>query len=295
MEKRIVLIVLFSLVQINCISQNLIGKIIDSITLKPIAYVNITYVERNLGTNTNENGEFSLNDINVNKKLQISHVGYLTKKINLSVFKEKKTHLIEIKLISKQEELEEIIITHIKKKYSSNKNLGISKNLKIRTGFPLGYEFSNYIKNPYNKKGKLVSIILNLNKRKEYDNLCSYNIKFYKYDEINKSPGEEMFFENLIIHPQNKSYKLKIDVEDLNIDFEKNGICIGVTILDTSKKKLNETMSKNAPYINFTLTEKEILTWTRFRDKQWKVATTKSPTNEKYINSMINIDVKIEK
>jgi len=97
---------------------------------------------------------------------------------------------------------------------------------------------------------------------------------------------------------------LKIDVDSLSIKFPKDGICIGVEIANTEYLKPKMSMAYVAPYINFTQTDMQILTWKRFKGNTWNVDTHKTsnridwlrPNIDKdYMNAMINIEAKIEK
>ncbi|TDE00362.1 carboxypeptidase-like regulatory domain-containing protein [Flavobacterium sandaracinum] len=276
-------------------SQVIKGKVIDSLTKKPIELANITFVKKDLGVNSDKDGIFKIKVKDALDELQISSVGYNKKTLSLLPFNESKVYNIEIELSPKIEKLEGVIISNKKKNYSSIKTFGLIKKLKVRSGFPFGYEFCNYIKNPTHKKGKIKSIILSLNEKKEADFLATYNIKFYEYDSINKQPGEELYFENLIVAPQNKTYRLKIDVESLKIKLPQSGICVGVEIVNTKYNQEISSMSKIAPSINFTHTKMEILTWTRFRSKRWIVGTHKSQVKDAFVNAMINIEVQLEK
>jgi len=282
------------LISLNTFSQIVKGKIVDSLTNKPIEYANIVLINRDYGTYSNKKGQFSIDIKEEDKKLLISSIGYKNK-----IFDIKKNALdtIMISLNEEIERLNEVIISAKKIKHTSIKKLGLNKRLKVRTSLPFGYEFSNLIKNPFNKRGILKTVILSLNKVKTYDYLSSYNIKFYEYNEYTKNPGDLLHFENLIITPKNKTYKLKIDVDELKIPFPENGICIGVEIVNTQYEKPIKSMAYMAPKINFTHTkEKEILTWSRYRNKNWKVRTRKSQVKKNnYINGEINLEVKIQK
>ena len=138
-------------------------------------------------------------------------------------------------------------------------------------------------------------VILNLNKSKEYDYLATYNIKFYEYNSVNKEPGELLYFKKLVINPENKTYELKIDVEELGITFPKNGICIGVEIVNDKYEQPTKSMAIIAPKINFTHTDLKLLTWSRFRNKEWKSHTRKSPVAKGFINGLVKIMVKFKK
>ena len=277
-------------------AQTFSGKVIDSLTNQPIEYANITLLNRDYETYSNSFGSFS---IDVNEKdeiLLISSVGYKNKTIALKDYREDK-NTINVYLAEDVDLLDEVFISTKKLKYTSAKTLGLNKKLKARTSFPFGYEFTNYIANPYKKNGIVNTVIISLNKQKEYDYLASFNIKFYEYDTRTQKPGALIHHDNLIIHPENKTYKLTLDVEELDIPFLENGICIGVEILNTKYEEPTKFMAKMAPKINFTHTkEKKILTWSRFRNKDWKIYTRQSRARKKdFINGEINIEVKIEK
>lgn len=293
MKLHLKIILLF--ISLKSYSQIINGRIIDSITKEPIEFANVTFLHRDLGVSSDDLGLFKIKIIDNKDNLQISSVGYQKKFFNLSEFNEDKIYTVDIELAPKTEKLEEVVIINKKINYTGLKTLGLSKKLKVRTGFPFGYEFCNYIKNPTNKKGKIKNIILSLNEKKDFDYIATYNIKFYEYDSINKKPGEEIYFENLIIEPQNKTYKLKIDVDSLKIKLPANGVCIGVEILNTKYKENIKTMSIIAPSINFTHTQMEVLTWNRYRSKKWIVGTHKSQVKDSFVNAMINIEVQIEK
>lgn len=292
---KCIIILTMIFVNMKTCSQTLKGRLIDSITKKPIELANITFVKKDLGVNSDLNGNFKIKIKDKSDNLQISSVGYNKKIINLSKFNETLDYAVDIELSPKIEKLEEVLISNKKKKYSSIKILGLNKKLKIRSGFPFGYEFCNFIKNPLNKNGKIKSIILSLNEKKDFDYLATYNIRFYEFDSINRTPGEELYFENLIVEPQNKTYKLKINIDALKIKLPKKGICIGVEIINSKYNEEISSMSKIAPNINFTHTKMEILTWTRFRSKKWIVGTHKSQIKDAFVNAMINIEVQIEK
>ena len=285
---------MFLLVSLNCFSQTVTGKIIDSLTNSPIAYANIVLLNRDHGTYSNENGVFTIDTKEDDKKLVISAIGYRKKQLD----HEKITSdTLTIALNQKIERLEEVLITTEKVTYSNSKTLGLNQKLKIRTSLPFGYEFANLIKNPFDKEGKLETITISLNKANTYDYLASYNIKFYAYDEQTKQPGNLIYHENLIVTPENKTYKLKLDVSELKIPFPKNGICIGVEIINIQYDTPIKTMAQMAPKINFTHTKTSaLLTWSRYRNKNWKIRTRKSHVKKGHFsNGGININVRIKK
>jgi hypothetical protein len=76
------------------------------------------------------------------------------------------------------------------------------------------------LKNPLNKTAKEHNFELKW--KKDFDYLATYNIRFYEFDSINRTPGEELYFENLIVEPtKNKTYKLKINIDVLKLNYLK--------------------------------------------------------------------------
>ena len=285
-------------------AQGISGIVIDSITHKPIELANIIFIKTSNGIYTDSNGFFKINSNENKLKLQISSVGYKNKIIDLSNLLESEKKLINIVLVPKIEVLKEVNIIRKKINYTNAKTLGSKKKFKTSCAFQFGTEICNLIKNPFNKNGKIKTVILSLSKMEVLDYLAVFNIKFYKYDTFNNMPGEEIYFKNLVVRPKNKTYKLKIDVDSLSIKFPKDGICIGVEIANTEYLKPKMSMAYVAPYINFTQTDMQILTWKRFKGNTWNVDTHKTsnridwlrPNIDKdYMNAMINIEAKIEK
>lgn len=290
---KYLLFTMFLLVSFNCLSQTITGKIIDSLTNSPIEYANVVLLNRDYGTYSNENGVFTMDTKGDDKKLVISAIGYCNKQLDLEKIT---SDTLTIALNQKIEQLEEVLITTEKATYSSSKTLGLNQKLKIRTSLPFGYEFTNLIKNPFYKSGILETVIISLNKATTYDYLASYNIKFYEYNEETKQPGDVLYYKNLIVTPENKTYKLKIDVSDLKIPFSKNGICIGVEIINTQYDTPIKTMAQMAPKINFTHTKAPtLLTWSRYRNKNWKIRTRKSHVKKGHFsNGGINVNVNVK-
>ena len=289
--KKTIIILLTSLFFVNINAQKKIeSKIKDSITQKSIPYVNIAYLNLNIGTMSDEKGYFNLKKIDTLKYIQISSLGYESKIVNI-----KRIDSI-IFLQPKIETLNEIVVYGKNIDYNKNIRLGLNQSFnKIKTSLPFGYEFSAFIENKYKKRGIIKEVFLNLNKTNEYDFIATYNIKFYRYDSIRKEPGELLSEKNIFVKPKNKTYILKINVENLNISLPKNGICVGVELVNIENFKVN-SMSKIAPQINFTHTEKINLTWSRFMNKKWSIRTRQSMANKnKYINANINITALIER
>jgi hypothetical protein len=279
-------------------SQTLKGIVSDSLTNKPLPFVNITFIDKDFGVYTNENGSYQIKIIDSICRIQISSVGYFTKLIDIKNKNISKEIKLDIYLVPKTEELEEIVLSNKVIKYSNKKYLGLKKKSKVRSSFQFGTELCSLIKNPYNKNGKVESVILSLSKSlSKPDYICAYNIKFYEYDQKTKLPGKELYYDNLIIEPVDKTYNLKINLDSIDIDFPKNGICIGVEIANTKYVNPKSSGAFIAPSINFTesMEDTSVLSWIRYRNKNWIINTQKTPhSNNNNVNSLVNIVVRIE-
>tara|TARA_R110000868_G_scaffold371395_1_gene634960 strand:+ start:108 stop:998 length:891 start_codon:yes stop_codon:yes gene_type:complete len=264
------------------------GIIKDSITKNNIPFVNVAYEALNVGTMSNNEGYFNLKKIDSLKFIQISSVGYESKRVNIATLSK------IIYLRPKIESLEEVVINSKQLKYTKNIKLGLKQTLKIRTGLPFGYEFSSYIENTAKKRGLIKEVILNLNKAPTYDFLATYNVKFYNFDSIKKQPGKLIYNENIFITPENRTYILKIDVEKLRIKLPIEGICIGIEVVNKENYKIT-SMSTIAPKINFTHTKQKYSTWLRFMNKNWILSTNESHAKKGiFVNANINITALIE-
>ncbi|WP_176420227.1 carboxypeptidase-like regulatory domain-containing protein [Lutibacter flavus] len=94
------------------------GLIIDANTQKPIEFVNIGIVNKNLGTVSDLQGEFDFNvpKASINDSITISHINYYAVKIPIHKVK---NHIITLK--PRTNELSEIMLTNKKKKRKEKK------------------------------------------------------------------------------------------------------------------------------------------------------------------------------
>jgi hypothetical protein len=150
--------------------------IIDSETKEKIPYVNIWVVNENIGTTSNEKGEFELK-IDTPKIILFSAIGFQTKKVSSDSIR----NILELKPAIN--ELDEIIINS--KKLAKELTIGEFKKSKINSYFACGgtpwvsaryFEFKeNYKRTPFIEKIKI------LTKSKIKDS--KFNIRLYNTNE----------------------------------------------------------------------------------------------------------------
>ena len=203
--------------------------IIDSETKESIPFVNIWINNENIGTSSNEKGEFQLK-IKAPKIIVLSAIGYKTKKISSDSIKR------NIELTPQLTKLDEVIITSKKK----NKKLTIGKfrRSKINFYFSCGkvpWITARYF--PYKEKydnTPFLSKIRILTNSQVKD--AKFNIRLYDVNEKGEPEGY-IYNENILAFAKRGKKVTEINVSDLNIKFPKKGFFIAIEwlIIDSNK------------------------------------------------------------
>ena len=217
--------ILFSL----SISAQTKGVVVDE-SGKPIPYVNIWVENENIGTTSEENGEFSI-DGSANKNLIFSILGFEKR-----VLKASEASNVIMKAVSFQ--LDEVVVA----RHFETKKIEIGQiNNSVLEAFDNGpridvkffpYEAA-YKKTKFIKK---VSILTD----SRIDN-ATVKIHFYKAD-ANGFPGEELLTRDYIVTIQKGVVRNGFDLTDLNLKMPKTGLFIGFEKLLISKNKLEKTI-----------------------------------------------------
>jgi hypothetical protein len=287
-------------------SQFISGQIIDSISKNPIDLATISFANSNYIFLSDSKGYFKIDSTYLKQNLIVSNIGYKSKKVKLPV----NANNCIIYLSPYTEELNEVIISSSIKKtnYSPDKYLKSKKDNAAYYGFQFNTEHCVFIANPYNKKGKIKSLSLELdqlkgyleNKKYKIDYLAAYNIKFYSYDKQKNKPGKEIYNKNIIVEPENKKYSLKIDVDSLHIPFPESGLCIGVEIINTKYKNPKKTFAYIGPILKFYENRhfSPTTSWTKYEsdEKQdYTTSITQDFAGKKYSTLIVDLTVNIEK
>ena len=205
------------------------GVVVDE-SGKPIPYVNIWVENENIGTTSEENGEFSI-AASVNKNLIFSILGFEKK-----ILKASEVSNVIMKAVSFQ--LDEVVIA----RHFETKKIEIGQiNNSVLEAFDNGpridvkffpYEAA-YKKTKFIKK---VSILTD----SRIDN-ATVKIHFYKAD-ANGFPGEELLTKDYIVTIQKGVVRNGFDLTELNLKMPKTGLFIGFEKLLISKNKLEKTI-----------------------------------------------------
>jgi hypothetical protein len=252
------------------------GVVVDE-SGKPIPYVNIWVENENIGTTSEENGEFSIS-ASANKNLIFSILGFDKRIIKASevanvVLKATSFQLDEV-VIARRFETKKIEIGQINNPILEAFDNGPRIDVKF---FPYS---DSYKKTKYIKK---VSILTD----SRIDN-ATVKIHFYKVDS-NGFPSEELLTKDCIVNIKKGVVRNSFDLTDLNLKLPKTGIFIGFEKLIITKNKLEKTIVNSNtgktttqivyyPFVLYNYVERDFL-------YTFSVGKWSRKTNEKTIGS----------
>jgi hypothetical protein len=209
------------------------GVVKDSISGKPIPYVSVWIQNENIGTTTEENGEFTINLMEKNKNLIFSALGFEKK-----IIKASKAILVNLKPIAYQ--LDEVVISE-EKLETKVVEIGKTDN-QIYQSFDNGPRVdTKYF--PYRatyKKTKFIKkVTIETDSRIEN---ATIKMHFYSVD-ANGFPGEELLDKDFIVSIKKGTKKNFFDVTKFNLTMPKKGLFVGFEKLIIEKNKLEKTIT----------------------------------------------------
>lgn len=288
MKLKIQILILF--IPALVLSQSISGSINDSITNEKLQLANITFLQVFSGTNSNLNGDYSLNlKGHLKDSIKVTYVGYKSKYIKLNQFTESKNYKLDIKLVPQENKLEEVIIAQNKVDYNKKYLLSENREGNINSFYPIGDEVAYHVKNERKELGRIKSIKLYFRNNTKANFIAKYRIKIYSYNKTDNKPDENLLSEDIIISPKNKTYQYVLDLKDKKIPFLEDGVCIGLELVDennTSKKG-----DKIGPGLRLTYGEEIEQTWNNYRNRGWYMPHNRDRTKTKVANLMIDLTV----
>ena len=293
--KKSFVIILF-LISNFCFIQ-LKSVIIDSETKEKIPYVNIWVENENIGTTSNEKGEFELK-IDSPKIILFSAIGFQTKKVSSDSIR----NILELKPAIN--ELDEIIINS--KKLDKELIIGEFKKSKINSYFACGIQpwisakffehKEEYEKTPYLKKFRILT-------NSDIKN-SKFKIRLYRINEKGE-PQNYIYNENIIGIAKKGKRTTEIDVSELNIEFPEKGFFIAIEwliieenkyeykyIMKGSRKKLKDISYE--PAIGIVPAKTNENSW-RFNKGKWSKTSWKNNNEsmKKYRNKYNQLAIEL--
>lgn len=252
------------------------GVVIDSLSGKPVPYVNIWVVNENISTTSEENGEFTIHGAEKNKMLLFSVLGFEKKTIKAS-------EEMKVTLKPTAYQLDEIVVAP-QRRGTKEIEIGQGEN-KIYQAFDnsprIDIKFFPY--NSAYRKTKFIKQVSIQTDSKIPD--ARIKIHFYNVDP-NGFPGEELLDKDYIVSVKNGVRKNFFDVTELNLAMPKKGLFVGFEKLIIEKNKIEKTVTDlntnktqiqrtYAPFVLYSSAEKEFSFL--FSGGKWNKKTKSAP------------------
>lgn len=207
------------------------GVVKDSLTGNAIAYVSIWVENENIGTTSEENGEYQIGTNDKNKNLIFSALGYQKKTVKVSES--------QIVLLSPSTfELDEVTINN--KKEKKQLEIGKTKNTVAEAfdnGPRMDAKFFPYY--PEYKKTRWIQKAIILTDSRIDD--ATIKLHLYDVDE-NGFPGNELLSKDYIVTIKKGVTKNEIDLSDFNLEMPKTGIFVVFEKLLIKKNRVEKTI-----------------------------------------------------
>ena len=216
------------------------GVVVDE-SGKPIPYVNIWVENENIGTTSEENGEFSIN-VSDNKYLIFSAIGYVTQRKISNI-------LDKIVLTSKTIELNEVIVKTNNSKQIEIGNFDSPRGRYTAIEGKEGYLVAKYFQyNPNYDSTQFIKNIIILTKSEVKG--ATFRVRILKVDQEGK-PSESLIEDNIIINTKKGKRKNIIDISKYNLTFPIEGIFIAfeVLLIERNKYKNSYTLENTSQKI----------------------------------------------
>ena len=268
------LLVLLLLISVTVMAQ-VKGIVVDE-SGKPIPYVNIWVENENNSTNSEENGEFTIN-CQPNKNLIFSALGYEKKTVIAAesgkvILKINAFELSEV-VIAKRFETRQIEIGKVK----------IESYQAFENGPRIDAKFFPY--DPKYKKTKYIKQVAIITDSQLESS--SFKIHFYGVNP-DGSPGEELLKKDYLVSVKKGVKKCYFNVVDFNLRMPKNGIFVGFEKLIIEKNKLEkEVVDSNTkataiqkmyfPYVLYNYVERDFIY--TFSGGKWNKQTKQDIAN----------------
>lgn len=256
MEKRLFLalvLIAFST------SAQIKGVVKDSLSGKPIPYVNIWVQNENIGSTSEENGTFFINSTEKGKKLIFSTLGYEKKIIKAS-------EASEVNLKPTAYSLDEVVIS--KSIGTKEIEIGKTKN-EIYQAFDNGPKIDTKFfaySSSYKKTKYLKKVTIYTDSRIEN---AIIKIHFYNVDS-NGFPADELLDKDFVVTVKKGTRINGFDLTKFNLKFPKNGLFVGFEKLMIEKNKteksttdlntnITQVQKTYFPFVLYNYVEREFL------------------------------------
>jgi len=273
------------------VSAQIKGVVKDSISGQPIPFVSVWSENQNIGTTSEENGEFIINTNEKSKRLVFSALGFEKKTIKTSEAK-------NVKLVPVEYQLDEVVISS--RKETRQIEIGKTGNAICQAfdnGPRIDVKYFPYLSD-YKRTKYIKQLTLYTDSRIEN---ATVRIHFYDVDD-NGFPNKELLLKDKIVKVRKGTVNHLIDVSELNLTMPKKGLFVGFEKLILEKNKLEKTVKNSNtnetkiqityyPFILYNYVERDFLfTYSGGKwNKQTMNANSDSKDKEKIYEPAINL------
>ena len=276
------------------LSAQIKGIVKDSLSGKPIPYVNIWVQNENIGSTSEENGAFFINTIGNGKKLIFSTLGYEKK-----IIKASEASIVNLKVMAYS--LNEVVIS--KSIGTKTVEIGKAKNEMYQAfdnGPKIDTKFFPYL--PSYKKTKYIKQVTIYTDSRIEDAIIK--IHFYTVDS-NGFPADELLDKDFVVTVKKGTRINRFDVKEFNLKFPKNGVFIGFEklmieknktekIITDSNTKIPQIQKTYYPFVLYNYVEREFLytfsggKWNRQTNQNDSSSAGKMMINEPVITLILS-------
>lgn len=217
--------------------QTIKGTIVDASDQSALAYVNIGILGKNIGTVSDENGQFELKlkDNKDSDTLRLSMIGYQSKEFKLKDISPN----MQIELQPSTQIVEEIVVWDCDAKHDKIRGNKVSSSAASLAFLSeeLGTEIATMIRLGKRKKTKIKEFSCWIT-RHPYDTLF-FRLNIYSVKK--GQPDENLLSENVFITTTQKEGELKIDLTEYNI-IVKEDVFVALEYVKPLTKVEDETL-----------------------------------------------------
>lgn len=236
------------------------GVVKDSLSGNAIPYVSVWVENENIGTTSEENGEFVINVSDKNKNLVFSALGFNKKIVKVSESK-------VVNLSMSAVEIGEILISNNRKE-KTQIEIGKTKN-RVAEAFDNGpkmdAKFFPFLPE-YKKTSWIKKATITVDSKIED---ATIRIQLYGVD-TNGFPSEELLDKNYIVTLKKGITKEEVDLTEFNLEMPETGVFVVFERLLIQKNKITKTITDYnsnstktkityAPQVLYNAVEKEYL------------------------------------
>ncbi|MEO8819738.1 MAG: hypothetical protein ABI267_10200 [Ginsengibacter sp.] len=275
------LIIILLLTPVCTLSQNIIKCVVTNSKGVALPYTNIVSMKKNIGTITNEKGEFEIKNIADTDSIKISNVAFIPQVLGV-----KDLHAYEnIILTDSIKKLEDIIIVNFNK-FKNLQTIGFS-NYSNNGEFKLqpGNQLATFVPNNFQRKGWIKGVYFKIKNFGKCKN--DIRIRLLNVDITEFKPGIDILNENIILSTDDLKKTNYIDLTDYKIILPKKGVFIVIEWLYPDNDCIKNTYFSIAANLKMETN----LVWLNFRDKHWEHSNRPKLPNGNFMTPNVGLKV----